>query len=248
MILAAAAAFTGASVQSATGFGFALVLSPALFAAVEPFEAVFALLVLGLVLNLLVLRDAHRAAEGGRVRWDALRPLLAAALPGLVVGAALLALAPKPALQVAVGVGVVAAAALVWRAPEPSADRSGSGSGALAAGLASGALTTSVSLSGPPLVLWLRARGLAPAELRASLAAAFLVLNLVGGAFVVVAGGVSELVDPAVIVPLLALVVAGHLLGATLFRRLDPIRFSAVTLTLVAAGGLASVLAGLSAA
>ena len=73
-------------------------------------------------------------------------------------------------------------------------------------------------------------------------------LNLVGGAFVVAAGGVSELVDPAVIVPLLALVVAGHLLGATLFRRLDPIRFSAVTLTLVAAGGLASVLAGLSAA
>ena len=248
MVLAAAAAFAGASVQSATGFGFALVLSPALFAALEPFEAVFALLVLGLVLNLLVLRDARAGSGGGRVRWDALRPVLAAAFPGLAVGGALLALAPKPALQVAVGVGVVAAAALAWRAPEPSATYSGGRSGALAAGLASGALTTSVSLSGPPLVLWLRARGLRPGELRASLAAAFGVLNLMGGALLVVAGRAPDAFEPSVLGPLLALVVAGHLLGARLFRRLDPTRFSAVVLALVAVGGLASVAAGLSAA
>jgi len=246
MVLAAAAAFTGASVQSATGFGFALVLSPALFATLEPFEAVFALLVLGLVLNLLVLRDARAGSGGGRVRWDALRPVLTAALPGLAVGGALLALAPKPVLQVAVGVGVVAAAALAWRAPEPSATSSGGRSGALAAGLASGALTTSVSLSGPPLVLWLRARGLPPSELRASLAAAFLVLNLVGGALLVVAGA-PDAFEPSVLVPLLALVVAGHLLGARVFRRLDARRFSAIALAVVAAGGLASVVAGLAA-
>ncbi len=47
--------------------------------------------------------------------------------------------------------------------------------------------------------------------------------------------------------PLLALVVAGHLLGARLFRRVDAERFSALVLGLVAAGGLASVAAGLSA-
>lgn len=248
MVLAAAAAFTGASVQSATGFGFALVLSPALFATLEPFEAVFALLVLGLVLNLLVLRDARADSGGGRVRWDALRPALTAALPGLAVGGGLLALAPKAALQVTVGVGVVAAAALAWWAPEPSATYSGGRSGALAAGLASGALTTSVSLSGPPLVLWLRGRGLAPSELRASLAAAFLFLNLVGGVLLVATGGVSDAFEPAVLAPLLVLVVAGHLVGARLFRRLDARRFSAIALAVVAAGGLASVVAGLAAA
>ena len=36
MVLAAAAALVGAAVQSATGFGFALVLSPALFAVLDP--------------------------------------------------------------------------------------------------------------------------------------------------------------------------------------------------------------------
>jgi uncharacterized membrane protein YfcA len=45
MLLAAAAALVGASVQSATGFGFALALSPALFAVLDPAEAVTALLV-----------------------------------------------------------------------------------------------------------------------------------------------------------------------------------------------------------
>jgi len=240
MVLAAAAAFTGASVQSATGFGFALVLSPALFAVLDPVEAVWALLVLGLVLNVLVLRD------GGEVRWDTLRPVLLAALPGLALGAALLAVAPKPVLQVVVGVGVVAAAALAWRAPEPAWAR-GSGA-AVGAGLASGALTTSVSLSGPPLVLWLRARGLAPAELRASLAAAFLVLNLVGAVLLVAASGASEAFDLSVLAPLLVLVVAGHLVGARLFRRVDAERFSSWVLAVVVAGGLASVMAGLAAA
>ena len=46
--------------------------------------------------------------------------------------------------------------------------------------------------------------------------------------------------------PLLALVVAGHLLGARLFRRVDAERFSVLVLALVVAGGLASVAAGLS--
>ncbi len=47
--------------------------------------------------------------------------------------------------------------------------------------------------------------------------------------------------------PLLALVVAGHLLGTWLFRRVDAERFSALVLALVVAGGLASVAAGLAA-
>src|SRR3712207_3286074 len=102
MAIAALAAFAGASVQSATGFGFALVLSPALFAVLEPLEAVWALLALGLVLNVLVLRDTHGGTGGGAVRWDALRPALVAAVPGLALGALMLALAPKPVLQVVV--------------------------------------------------------------------------------------------------------------------------------------------------
>jgi uncharacterized protein len=246
MVLAAAAAFAAASVQSATGFGFALILSPALFAVLDPYEAVTALLLLGLVLNLLVLLGGGRPAP---VRWRSIAPMLVAALPGLAAGVALLALLSKPALQVAVGVAVLAAALLQARAgrelrpqrsPEPSLGS------ACAVGLASGALTTSTSVSGPPIVLWLQAHGANPAELRASLAASFLALNLAGGAILIVAGGADSIAPVAVLLPLLALTGAGHALGARLFRRLDERRFRSIVLALFALAGAASVGAGLA--
>jgi uncharacterized protein len=253
MPLAAAAALVGASVQSATGFGFALVLSPALFAVLDPAEAVTALLLLGMALNLLVL------FEGGRpehVDWRPLAPMLAAALPGLAAGAVALALLSKEALQVAVGLAVIAAAG--WQArmraregvlagprhPPAWPPRALPPAAGWAAGFASGALTTSISVSGPPIVLWLEARGVRPAEFRASLAASFLALNLAGAAVLLVAEG-SDVFDAGTVLPLLGLVAAGYALGAVAFRRLDHDHFFTAVLALVVGTGAASLAAGL---
>jgi uncharacterized membrane protein YfcA len=236
MALAAAAALVGAAVQSATGFGFALILSPALLAALDPYEAVTALLALGVALNLLVL------VEGGTVRWRELVPVLAAAVPGLALGAVALELLDKPVLQIFVGVVVLLAASVQLRGRLTG--RRVRRRSATAAGLASGALTTSISVSGPPLVLWLESRGTAPAELRATLAACFLALNLAGFLVLVPLAGVDRVAPAGVLLPLLGLVVAGHLAGARAFRRIDPRRFSLAVLALVAITGAASVAAG----
>jgi uncharacterized protein len=242
MALAAVAALAGATVQSATGFGFALIAGPALFAVLSPYEAVSALLLMGLLLNVLVLVD-----RAGVARWQTIAPMLAFGVPGLVAGAALLSALSKPVLQIGVGTAVVVAAALQRRVeagePEPHEPSLRS---AAAVGFTSGALTTATSVSGPPIVLWLRAQGLPPAELRASLAASFLVLNLAGGAAVVVAGGTGSLAGPGLLVPLLALVALGHAIGARAFRRLDQHRFRSLVLGLVFAAGAASVAAGLA--
>ena len=232
MVLAALAALVGAAVQSATGFGFALVLSPALFAVMEPTEAVTALLLLGAVLNVMVLAEGHDA------RWSLLLPLLLPALPGLALGAAILAALSREPLQIGVGVAVIAAA--VWQLRHRGAARRVP---AAVAGLVSGALTTSISISGPPLVLWLEAQGLRPAEFRAALAAAFLGLNLAGLAVLGVAGHATA--DLGEVSVLLGLVIAGYALGALGFRRLDHERFYRVVLVLVVVTGAASVVAGL---
>jgi uncharacterized protein len=245
MPLAAAAALVGASIQSATGFGFALVLSPALFAALDPAEAVTSLLVLGLALNLLVLFERGRPEH---VDWRALAPMLVAALPGLAAGAVALTLLSKEALQVSVGVAVILAAG--WQLGQRAAGERSESARTLppaagwAAGFFSGALTTSISISGPPIVLWLEAHGVRPEEFRASLAASFLVLNLIGGAVVLAAEG-SGALDADVMLPLLGLVVAGYALGALAFRRLEGDRFFALTLALVVCTGAASLAAGL---
>lgn len=242
MALAALAALVGAFVQSASGFGFALVLSPALFAVLEPVEAVTALLALGVVLNLLVLFESGRPRQ---VHWRPLRPVLAAAVPGLVLGLLLLGALTKQALQVTVGVAVVLAAA--WQLSRRRRPRRPAlpASAGWAVGLVSGALTTSISVSGPPLVLWLEARGVPPEEFRMTLAASFAALNLTGGALLLASEGFTAL-DAGVVGPLLGLVVVGHLLGAYAFRRIERERFFVVVLVLVAATGLASIAAGIA--
>jgi uncharacterized membrane protein YfcA len=233
MALAAAAAFVGAFVQSTTGFGFALLLSPAAFAVLDPVEAVMTLLVLGLALNLAVLFERGRPEH---VDWRGLAPLLLAALPGLAVGALALTQLSKATLQVGVGLAVIAAAAWQLRLPARPLP------GALA-GFTSGVLTTSISVSGPPIVLWLESRGAHPEEFRATLAASFLALNLAGGVLLVAAEGGGSLAAGTV-GPLLGLVAAGYGLGALAFRRLDRERFYTLVLVLVACTGAASVLAG----
>ena len=243
MVLAAAAALVGAFVQSATGFGFALVLSPALFAVLDPVEAVTSLLVVSLALNLLVLFERGRPEH---VDWRALAPMLAAALPGLGAGVVALTLVSKAALQVTVGLAVILAAGwqLRQRAARRSARRELRPAVGWGAGFASGLLTTSISISGPPIVLWLEAHGVRPEEFRASLAASFLALNLTGGAVLLAAKG-SGALDAGVVGVLLVLVVAGYAIGTIAFRRLDRERFFTAVLALVACTGVASLAAGL---
>ena len=240
MALAAVAAFAGALVQSTTGFGFALVLSPALFAVMDPVEAVMALLILGLVLSLLVLFERGRPEH---VDWRSLAPMLVAALPGLAVGALALTRLSKEVLQVAVGVAVMAAAAWQMRRRRRGAEPHPVPAGV--AGFTSGVLTTSINVSGPPIVLWLEARGASPEEFRASLAATFLALDLAGGALLLVAQG-SGSIEAGTVGPLLALVVVGYALGAVAFRRLNRERFYTIVLALVACTGVASIVAGLA--
>jgi uncharacterized membrane protein YfcA len=232
MGLAVLAALAGAAVQSATGLGFALVLTPALFAVLEPAEAVTAVLLLGAALCALVLVESRRVATHG------LRRLLPAAVPGLGLGLLVITAVSKAPLQVGVGVAVIGAAA--WQLRHRAVVRVP----AMAAGFVSGALTTSIGVNGPPLALWLESERVPPEVFRATLAAAFLILDIAGVALIVSSQGLDT-IDIGVVAPLLAAVGAGYALGAVGFRRLDAERFSTVVLVVVICTGIASVFAGI---
>ena len=233
MVLAAVAAFVAAAVQSATGFGLALVLSPAVFAVMEPEEAVAVLLIVAAAVCVLVLVESRHVETHGLAR------LLVPALPGLPLGLLVLATLSKEPLQVGVGLAVVATA--LWQARHSEAARIP----APVAGFLSGALTTSISINGPPLVLWLESERVSPAVFRATLAAAFLVLDVAGGALLLSTEGL-DVVDLGELGPLLACVLAGYAAGALTFRRLDQERFFSIVLGLVVCTGVASVVAGLA--
>jgi hypothetical protein len=91
---------------------------------------------------------------------------------------------------------------------------------AWAAGLAAGALSTSTSTNGPPMLLHLLGRGATPVQVRDTLTACFVGLAPIG-AIALFATGDPELPDRALALGLLPAVVAGHLVGRRAFARLS---------------------------
>jgi uncharacterized membrane protein YfcA len=243
--LAALAVGVGAALQSAVGFGFALLAAPVLFAVVGPRPAVGALLVLAVEINLLALLGERRRRE---VLRSTTARILGWSVPGALAGALALRSLPAAALQVAVA--VVVFAALAQRAwPGAAARRAGALAGprgAALAGLASGALTTSTGASGPPIVLHLLARRATPDETRDTLMACFTGLCGVGAVALAALGALSLDVAPALLAALLACALAGQLAGRRGFRALREGRHERAVELLLAVSALAALVAGLT--
>lgn len=207
---AAAAIVAGATLQAATGFGFSLLGAPLLFAAIRPAEAVGLLVLLGTEVNILTLaterRRPHPLARDAAI-------LCAWAVPGSVAGIIVLRSLPPLALQIAVTLGVagtLAARRVAGRHAHVPA---------WAAGLTSGALTTATSISGPPLLLHLMGRGIAPARVRDTLTACFLALAAIT-ALALWVSGTDAVPDAGLALALVPAVAAGHLVGRRAFARL----------------------------
>src|SRR3954462_3399553 len=173
-VAAACAVMAGAALQSAIGFGFALVGAPLLFAAAGSQQAIGLMTVLGVEVSLLPLIGEPRRPTP--VWRDAL-PVAAWSLPGALAGVAVLRALDELALQLLVTAGVLAALAVNRRRAHGAPPASPVGAprwARAAAGLTSGALNTSTSTGGPPVVLLLMSRGLRPAVVRDTLTATFL--------------------------------------------------------------------------
>ncbi len=236
--VAAAAVAAGAALQSATGFGFSIVAAPLVFAAVEPEEAVGLLIALSTLVNLLTLATERRRPRPA-VRECAV--VLAFALPGAVLGVVILRTLDSVALQVAVSAGVLAT--LVAR--RLAKRRTPAWAGPIA-GLAAGALTTSTTTAGPPLIVYLLGRRLEPEQMRDTMPVCFLGLSAVGVVALWVTGTSGAVPDAALVALLVPVVAVGHLAGRPLFAALVRSgRYEGVlTAVLLAsvAGGLAAAL------
>lgn len=160
-----------ALVQGISGFGFALVVAPIAAALFGPKSAVTLVTMLGVVIpvgmawNLRTHLDRALASR-----------LAATSLLGLPIGLVALILLPASALKVLIATGVIASALFLWRRPtfgHPGAVLD------VTAGIVAGALATSTGTNGPPLVLALQARQLAPDAFRATYAVISVTTNVV---------------------------------------------------------------------
>ena len=221
-----AVVLVSSTTQTAAGFGGALVAVPLLVLVLDVEDAVVLTAILGFCNTGLMLRTTWREVPRATART-----LLLGSFAGMPLGLLALLFAPADALRLA-----VAAASLVMAGALAAGLRFGArGSPVeLGVGLVSGALNTSTSMNGPPVVIYLQDQRLSPAQFRGAMAAFLFVTNAVSLALFGATGVIT--VTAAVLgVASVPAVLVGNALGLRLTERLRPEHFRTLVLALLAA-------------
>ncbi len=218
-----------------TGFGYGLLSTPLLLALGYPPAVVVAA-------NLSVAL-VTRVTVAWRLSWRRVGLLSAGSLPGLALGARLLATLDPEAVRPAIGAAVVVAALLMLRArPQPRRDRQRGGTVLpLLTGFLSGVLGTTTSLSGVPLIFYLSRLGLEPARFIADLAVYFVLTNAAGLFLLLVNGALAPDALLATTVIWLPGALLGTLLGVRLGTRLPAPHFRTLVLAAALSAGVLTV-------
>ncbi|HET8944342.1 MAG TPA: sulfite exporter TauE/SafE family protein [Dehalococcoidia bacterium] len=238
LVAGVAIAFLASVCQSVTGFGFALVMVPLITVvwAVKP--AVAATVLLSLFGNAMLLREVR-----GHVSVPRVSGLLAGFAIGLVPGVFIFEKVDEDALRIGVGVIVLIATLLIYRSPE--IDRGHDSFGLrVVTGAVSGAIGSSTSLSGPPVVLYLVGRVREIDAFRATILAYFVPSSVIVLISYAIVGQISRdvLVMAAAGAPA---VLIGNPVGGWLRGHLDAERFRIVVLAVLVGASFSVVLSTL---
>ena len=232
-LVALFAALLAGIVTGLTGFGLALISTPILLFVYEPKTVVVLTAIFSVFINTAVVWDSWHEA-----RKRLALTLLVPALVGVVVGVEVLRVIDPDYVRLGVGVIVVSSALLLVR--DVRLPGAGTRWGTLVAGSASGMLSTSTGLAGPPVVLLLASRGLPKHEFRGTSALYFLPMSVTGIAVLALRGLVdaSEVPLGLLLVPA---AIVGKTAGTALLKRVSEGAFRAVTLGLVILTGTLGV-------
>lgn len=225
-----------ATVQSTTGFGFSLLAVPLLSLAIPTELAVVVAATLGTL-------TSSAQAIGERAHGD--RPTILRMLVGAAVGApfGLLVLTVASNRQLKFGLAAVIFAFLIINLRGITIRR-GSRAVDLVAGVVSGVLNTSLSTNGPPLVMALHARHLAPRVFRGTISAVFagtgvitLGLFLASGRFTTDARELLMVAVPTMVI--------GYVIGSRIRPHIDPPRFRQAVMALLVATAAVTLIGAL---
>ncbi len=221
-------------VQGAMGFGFALVAVPLLSAFLPIRELIPIITIIGAVISIQLYCHERQNLDLKRIR-----PLIISGIVGTFAGSyALIAVDPK-VLKSAAGMVIIATAimlALGFRVKIKKEKQS-----MLLVGLISGLLQGSISLAGPPFVLFLANMGTDKDTFRANVCAYFLILSV----YALIIQAIMKIVNEQSIKGSLIFIpcaVVGNYFGIKVSSKLKENVFKKVVLVLIAVTGLISVI------
>ncbi len=229
--------FAAGMIQGITSFGFSLLAVP-LLSIFLPFKIVVPMLIIySLFLNSIILYNVRKYINLKRIYI-----LIIAGIVGTFFGTYALESLDDSILKIIVGsIVTLSAIAFIkgYRMPVKNEKLS-----YLPVGLLSGLLNGSASLSGPPIILFLKNQETEKQIFRASLTSYFWALNISTIPIQIARG----LIDKTVItytIYLLPGLVLGVLIGIKLGNKVDESLFKKLTLGLILFMGLLSIISGL---
>lgn len=161
-----------ALLQGLTGFGFSILAVPLITLFISPQTTVPIMLLYSIVINIVVLTSAHRA-----LNLRAIGLLLVFGIIGMPIGTRLLIVLPDVWIRLGIGVLIIGFAALQLAGFRARIKHEKLITAPV--GLVSGILSGSVSMSGPPIILFLTNQEVDRQSFRGNLAGYFFLLNLV---------------------------------------------------------------------
>jgi uncharacterized membrane protein YfcA len=236
--LAFVAVLLASLVAGLTGFGFAIIAVPILMILMPPKVVVPLVQLLSTMLQIVVLVEARRWVDLGRM-W----PLLLAGIAGVPLGTYLLLILDPQVLRILVGAVVVLSALAMLAGWRWSVRKEKLAS--VPVGLAGGALGGSTGIPGPPVILFFANQEMGKQTFRANLVLYFTCVGLVAVLSLIAGGLITEevLVGWAGLLPAVAL---GTWLGVWLARRTDQSLFRQITLGVLILTGVAAMASGLN--
>lgn len=230
------AVLTAGFVQILVGFGFALLSVPLMAFALKTQEAVVISTALGLV------SSATQTWKGVRdVDWPLVGHITIAACAGIPVGFVLFTVLDPDTLKVILGLSVLLAVYLLVR----GVDFIGRGPVVeWSAGFVSGALASSLSTNGPPLVFALQGRRLPIAVFRSTINAVFVVSGVVTSFIFAVSGDFDRRTGIGIAVAMPALVI-GVLVGFRVRPLVNEERARQLVLGLLSLAGISALVSAL---
>jgi uncharacterized membrane protein YfcA len=229
--------YLGGCVKGLTGFGFALTAVATLVLIAPPSSVVPVVLLMNSLMNLFLVFGVRRDIQIRRML-----PLVIASVAGLPLGTYILVVADADVLRIVIGLLILLFATALLLGFRIAVKRKRLSSGVV--GAASGILTGSVSMAGPPVVLFLSNLGLQKRTFRANLVAYFLCINLAAIPLYYAGGLLTARVFRmfALLLPALAL---GGFTGAKLVNRVSERTFRRITLAIVMVAALMAIITGL---
>ncbi|MCZ2822707.1 sulfite exporter TauE/SafE family protein [Modestobacter sp. VKM Ac-2977] len=232
--------FLASVLAGGTGFGYSLVCAPLLLLAGIPLADVVVInLTVGVVTRFGAVLRLRHSVDRQRSTY-----LVAGCVPGLLLGHLALDRVDADALKVTAGVvAVVAAGFLLLRRPAVPPGDPGAPSRLApgVAGVLGGFLGITTSMNGPPPVILLSHRNVAPRAFIADMAVYLLACNGMALILIGLTGGLSVDRVGLLLACWLPGAVLGNLLGVAYGSRLPLAPFRLLTLGLVMVTGLATV-------